>query len=384
MVRLFFENTKLPGPVAAVRWCVDKIDLEFLKEKGITNPFLVLMVTRPRKNQDSDYDSDSESDQETIYEVVDHKVVPLDQAMEYLEFMGSGKHRVVGQLAWCRYSNREKVNQNRLSNFIRGYHDCRSSSASYIIERMTGHSFSSNQLESGYTDVVVPDGHFAKKPSAWETWWVNFWYESKPKNQCQFRKRRMVAYGVQPLVVIPYTLLRSFLLLCEVLWFLLVGVRQIKYSAPLHPFSYTLSDWEVVPDECTSWFSKDSLGNNRNDLFFMLIPLVQIFLLVVSGLLSIFVWGSVWAWFVGINLFVVLFILVVLSKILDGLLPKETDEEKVARVKNALELLYADYQDMICVGVPLKADISILPPKRRTFYLKFQDLKRRVCLPFAQ
>lgn len=118
----------------------------------------------------------------------------------------------------------------------------------------------------------------------------------------------------------------------------------------------------------------------------MLAPILQGPLLVLSGLLSVFVGGSVWAWFIGINLIFVLLVLVASSKVLEGLFPEETDGEKEARTKKALELLYADYQDIVCVGVPLKADISILPSKRRTFYLKFQDFKqkRRACLPFAQ
>lgn len=375
MIRLFFENTKLSSPVVAVRWCVDKVDLEYLKEKRITNPFLVLIVARPRKNEDPDLSS------ETIYDVVDSKVVPLDQAMEYLEFRGFGEHRVFGQLVWCRYYEKQKLNQNRLDRFLENYHG---HSLDYVFDKLIDEAHTSNQLEYGYADVSVPEGYFAKEPSAWEKWWVNFWHESKPKNQCQFRKRRILAYTVQPFVVIPCALIKSALLFGQVLWFVMLGARQIKYGAFFHPFSYTLSDWDVVPDEWTSVFSKNASGKNRNDLFFMLVPLVQVVPIICSWLLGGFVWGSVWAWFVGINLFIALVIFVESSVRLNGLFPKETDAEKEARAEKQLELLYAEYLDMVCVGVPLKADISALPSRRRTFYLKFQDFKRGVCLPFAK
>ena len=63
---------------------------------------------------------------------------------------------------------------------------------------------------------------------------------------------------------------------------------------------------------------------------------------------------------------------------------KENDEEKKAKSQRELELLYAEYQDMVCLGVPLKANLNALPSKRRSFHLKFQDFKRKVCLPYSQ
>ncbi|OGN06950.1 MAG: hypothetical protein A3B86_03305 [Candidatus Yanofskybacteria bacterium RIFCSPHIGHO2_02_FULL_38_22b] len=376
MVRLFFENTNLPGPVAAVRWCVDRVDLDYLKEKGITDPFLALIITKPREEKDSDGT--------VVYEVVDHKVVPLDQAMEYLEFRSSGELRIFGQLVWCEYHKKRKLNQNKL-----GEHIGKTSSYSfdYVIESMEFNNLTSGQLESGYADVTVPEGHFAKEPSAWEKWWVNFWYESKPKNQCQFRKRRMLAYTIQPLVVTTYALIRSLLLLGQILIFMLVGARKIKYGAMFHPFSYELGEWEIVPDKRTSVFTKDVSGKERNPLFLMSIPLVQIILFVVSLLVWKFILSefvSLWVCFVALNVALIIFVLIVETGVLDKLFPEETDEEMVVRRKREMEAIYAEYQDMICIGVSLKADLSVLPPKRRTFHLKFQDFRRRVCLPFAK
>ena len=278
MVRLFFENTQLPSPVAAVRWCVDKADLDYLKEKRITDPFLALISTKPREK---------DSDGKVVYTVIDHKIVPLDQAMEYLEFRSSGELRVFGQLVWCKYYGKQRLNQNRLDELIVEWRSCSIDSA--IESWASSGKYTSDRLESGYADITVPEGYFAKEPSELEKWWVSFWYESKPKNQCQFRKRRMLAYTVQPFVVIPYALIRSVLFLGQILIFMLLGARKIEYGAMFHPFSYRLGEWEVVPDEWTPVFTKDASGKERNPFLFILTPLVQIILFVVSLLVWKFV-----------------------------------------------------------------------------------------------
>lgn len=377
MVRLFFENTDLPSPVAAVRWCVDKVDLDYLKENEITDPFLALIITKPREEKDSDGT--------IVYQVIGHKIVPLDQVMEYLEFRSPDEQRVFGQIVWSKYYKKQRLNQKRLDEYVGKLWG---KSFNFAIESLGKYdNFTSDQLESGYADVTVPEGHFAKEPSVWEKWWVNFWYESKPKNQCQFRKRRMLAYTVQPFVVIPYALLRSVLFFGQILLFMLLGARKIEYGAMFRPFSYTLGDWEIVPDEWTSVFIKDASGKEKNSFLFMLMPLVQIILFVFSLLvwkLILVEFVSLWVCFVALNIAVTVFGLFVATGVWDKLFPEETDEEEAAKRKRELEWAYAEYQDIICVGVPLKADLSVIPSKRRTFRLKFQDFRRRVCLPFAE
>jgi hypothetical protein len=47
--------------------------------------------------------------------------------------------------------------------------------------------------------VMVDEKFMAKKPWDWE--WTNWLYETKPRDQCQFRKRRILAYTIQPPLV---------------------------------------------------------------------------------------------------------------------------------------------------------------------------------------
>lgn len=375
MVKLFVEKSNLNSPVAAIRWCVDKNSINKLRELGVSNPYMLFVIARERNGE---------------FTEVDQKVVSLDQAMEYIEFHSPGKHRIFGCLVWTGYEKDTKETRKTLASYYRNYYHHSSSTLVTSEGNFNKPSYGSNtELDYGSVDVVVPDGYFAKEPAAWEKWWVNLWYESKPVNQCHFRRRRLLAYSIQPLVVLGYVLCRTSLNLAHILVLLLIGIRKIEYQAILHPFIY--NRWDAAPDELSSVFLKNSSGVVRHPIYFLFIPMVQLVIFVLIGLVK---WGLSWSglgigsillWFLAINMVVILSVFVV-NKLggLDKLFPEETDEQKMARRKLELERLYAEYQDMVCSGVALQPSVSSLPSKRRTAYLRFQEFKSKVCLPFAR
>ena len=370
MIKLFVEDSNLHSPVAAVRWCIDKNTMNKLREREIIKPYMALFVAR-------------ENDEE--FRQVDQKVVPLDQAMEYIEFHSPGKHIIFGCLVWINCVNQKEAKKDLISYFKD--HWCVSSKGEFIKPT----SYSDDEIDSGSVNVVVPDGYFAKEPVAWERWWVNLWYESKPVNQCHFRRRKLLAYSIQPLMVLGYVLCRTFLSLIQILVLLLIGTRKIQYQVILHPFIY--DRWDAAPDKLSSVFLENSSGVKRDPVYLLSVPLVQ---LVILGLLWFVNWGlhklglsfgSVLLWLLAIN--VVMILAAIIVSILGGwnkLFPTETKEQKEARIKLELERLYDEYQDMVCVGAPLRPSVSSLPSKRRTFYLRIQEFKfkSKVCLPFAR
>lgn len=368
MVKLFVENTNLHSPVAAVRWCIDKNTINKLKGLEVSNPYILFVIARENNNK---------------FKEVDQKVVPLDQAMVYLGFSSPGRHRIFGCLVWGCKTKQELV------YYFRNYsqHNRLLVDSEGNFHEPCNHSIPG--LGYGSVDVVVPNGYFAKEPAAWERWWVNLWYESKPVNQCHFRRRRLLAYSIQPPVVLLYVLFKGFFILDQILLLSLCGIRKIKYGAFLHPFTYAL-DWDCVPDKTSSVFLKDSSGNERHPIFLLLMPIFQIVLLGSVALVKLMLhrrelnMGSVLLWFLAINAVLILaFFAVNRLGRLAKLFPAETEEQRLARRKLELEKLYAEYQDMVCSGVPLQPSISALPPQRRTFYLKFQEFKSKICLPFA-
>lgn len=83
---------------------------------------------------------------------------------------------------------------------------------------------------------VIPEGVFAKPPSPREQAWVNMFFRSQPKDQCEFRKRRMFAYTIQPL----FGLARSLAFALSGVLALFIG-QLAQWRGVIHPFQHELS-----------------------------------------------------------------------------------------------------------------------------------------------
>ena len=61
---------------------------------------------------------------------------------------------------------------------------------------------------------------------------------------------------------------------------------------------------------------------------------------------------------------------------------KERDKQE--REQRKLGAFYEELQDVACIGVPLKPKLELLPERRKTIYLRYMDLKAKVCKPYAR
>jgi len=102
--------------------------------------------------------------------------------------------------------------------------------------------------------VLVPVEVFAKEPAAWEKAWVNLFFRSRPGDQCDFRKRRLFAYTIQPILGVSRSL-----------WFLLFGFvgllfackpSKFPWGGVLHPFRRSLEEalnFMDLPETSWAW-----------------------------------------------------------------------------------------------------------------------------------
>lgn len=385
MVKLFFEDTNLPSPVAACRWCLNKSDIQKLKELKVTKPYVLLIVAR--QNEDGKFRE------------VERKFIPLEREMDWVEFRGSGKHRVFGTVVWG--SSNDRKNKEIISQLRYNMYRWQ-----FVDEDGDFHmnpEFAMYEIEHGSFDLVVPGGYFAKPPSGWEKWWVNLWFERKCENDCRFKRRRFLAYSLQPVVVLGYILYRSILTGLHILVMLLCGMRNIEYKVIWHPFIY--DRWDAYPGEgkkTISYFLEDSSGKERHPAFFLMMPMAQVVLLI---LVSCFYFaltsleGTFWSNVVLLLKILAISNLVILGtgfllvktglrdKLLDKLnklYESDTDEQRRMRLNKKMEKFFEQYDDIICDGSVHRPDISILPAKRRTFYMKVMNYKSKHCLPYAE
>ena len=222
MLELQVASKDITNGVLSVAWCVDAELLKNLSDEGVKNPQVVFVVAP----SGSAYESSKEY----------RKVVPLKDLMTFLEVRASGPNKVFAFVSRRTPRDARDAVLSRQGNRY-----------SHSILNYDGSNFSDQDATYDATpvEVVVPTGVFAKEPPQWEKAWVNHWFRSKPMDQCDYRRRRLLAYTVKPVITLLDLTARAVLLLLSTLW--LSRGMSLKYL--FGPLAYSIGDsTEVLQD----------------------------------------------------------------------------------------------------------------------------------------
>lgn len=411
MPKLYFDTTDQVSPMAPVRWCITPEEREQILLLGIKKAFLLLTVFR--------------DGQEAL-----RKVVPLEQEMEYLQFDATGTHTVHCAIVGIsdeetsqhtllkRLLLRERYRGQYQLNFCDGENKVRLdtkwirgglASVAVSLKQYDFETYRVSAIAGESADIVVASGFFAKEPAKWEKWWVNLWFQYEPRDQCQFRKRRILAYTIQPPAVLVYAMFTGLFRSLWALFLVFIGMRSVKLSPIFHPFSSaTKAVYDVSTHKHSNFFFTDAAGKRRSMVFLLVHPIVLALggtgiywlsryelwddLLRVALALGIVILGMAIVGGIG-YLVVHRFGKSLSNRIEAGFgaladkaeswLKKRQENARVERFETAKRTVEA-YTTLVCDGVPLKPSLQELPPERRTFHLRFMDFKARVCKPFAK
>lgn len=418
---LFVDNTEHSEPVIPIRWCVDRSVLDWLKRNDVLKPFLFISV-RHEENEDPYY-----------HREVKRVLVPLDQGMEYIELNRAGKHSLNAVIVWTSYVSWLK-DQTRYWNS-----DIRESSLYRYVDDLNAKVFDPTGLKevevrgsgewirpiklardvTASISVVIPREFFAKEPSAWEQWWVNLWFDNTPFDQCAFRRRRILAYSVQPPTVLLWITLVGVIRFLSGAFSAFVGITGINWSAILHPFLQDTSD--VLPENKNRSYFKHSrnifLYDKRGVPRPWYVRWLQPPRVVAIGLLA-WVINHFGYWDIAIKvgflagIVLALAYVVVLFRELIRLVARkaswklpfftflvetesayekrmrkegEKKHKQEERLRLELEHKYnTEFSHVACIGKPLPVSVEALPKRKQTVHLRFKALKARVCRPFAR
>lgn len=381
--------------VIRVRWCLTEMGAILLKEINIRkldvgDPFVLI----------------TDIWRDTYNEVKEMRrfIFPLSQLIGHIEFTRPGQH-VLGATIVLGESL-EKVRERFLEKSGWKFE--------YSLLNEQGeflpHGSSDTYGRSIYMLHIEPD-FFAADPPRWEQAWVNRWFSGKPRNQCDYRRRRLIAYSVQPVFIAIwwffYATFATIIVAVRMfrgIFFILDGIRKIKWKALLHPFQDEQGLLPSETDYYDSFFLRDKFGNRRVGWLPLLRPNLWIMLIVWATLwnavMKIFFPGLVIPWsriFVGILSVIGTTGIVMLGvtaaactlKFIEVAVKNfsklwEAKNEKKIAIKQAQRLVErnAHITAMVSEGEPY-ASLDALPRDRRTFHLRFQDFKAKVCKPFA-
>jgi hypothetical protein len=385
MFQLQIADTDVTNGSIAVSWCLDQEMLKKLADAGVVDPQVVICVAPA-----DDYHCSQEY----------RKMVPLKELMTYIEFRKSGKNNIWGFISLDKprtirsmyFEKAEGAYQTNLLN----YDGDNYSTMMLNSETPEDVEASKFQFLSRPVSVFVPSEAFAKEPTQFEKNWVNHFFRDKVVDQCQFRKRRLFAYLVQPWMIGFTWLVKLF----GVVAALLTAQKGLTLKHLLSPLSYgvdeTYSDlftegcW-LVPhlaeddkhssDLPSAWYCVRKFG------LLIFTPL----LLLVFGFLA---YRHCWAFLAAFSTVALAIICVFLTACIitrnsttirnqiDSLMNVLSGKQK----KELAPLWYLDQDEsafITCSKEKKPLRYRDIPVGRKTIRLRFQNLKSKVCRPFS-
>lgn len=368
MFEIKVTDADVTGGSIPISWCLDIETVHYLTTRKVVDPQVVIVIA-------------PEGEAYSIRKEY-RKVVSLRDLLAYVEFRAPGKNKI---WAFISHYSKQEAKNKYLSREDGEYRtDVLTSDGTAYLDYL----LEVPQCNSESVSVDVPAGVFASEPEAWEKTWVNHFFRDKCVDQCDFRRRRLFAYGVQPFIMLGQLLLRAALLLLA----LAIGARNTSAMPLLHPLRYCLNDAALVigggsifikhldedddrgPDS-TSWKSCMSYFI-RSFWALPFMPLVAIPLgIALYHHKAIFV-GSIFLGAIAVVMLTIFFLtgsgLVIFkwvsNKFTSGV-GSYLDKEEI---------------DMLTCNPNKKAfTFGTLPAKKKTLSLRFSDLKSKVCRPFS-
>ncbi len=358
MLTLHVEDREVQSGSVRVGWTVDQESLDTMARAGCLDPH-VLLVTAPK----SGYGVSREA----------RKIVPLGDLMTYVDFKCSGDNRLFGILL---YNGSPKTWKTEYLSKRRG---------SWETSVLDGDGEKPHPRFDGGTviDVTLPKEVFAKAPPAWEKKWVYAMWSTPAMDQCEYRKRRLFAYTVQPIIMGAFiAIVGAFAYIGAIIMALgvpLFGLRGFRWKRLLWPFADSLDSLRDFYDhEVSSVFIRDD-GTWKG---FILLPLMPVFPLVAFGALLTFTKFST-ATAAGLSLLgavalagIVLGLGIAFTAVLTAAIKAFEARKKTQRPG------YLD-DPLLLAGRTKPRALRDIPHRRRSIRLLFLDLKAKVCRPFS-
>lgn len=365
MLELHITDNDVTGGNVAVSWCTDKELLAELANEQIKDPHLVIVVAPA----DGRYANKKEY----------RKVVPLNDLMTYVEFRAPGKNKVwafVSQLSGKEARNEYlKRSDGEFATDILS-HD--------------GENFTSRfqEFTAEPLDLYVPEACFAPEPADWEKEWVNHFFSNPAVDQCHFRKRRIFAYTLQIILMLGSLIARLPLYLLA----LLIGSKGLSPKYLTHSMDNSLKDSLDLLKGGTIFVRPDKdypTGKLRDEAKYLLkrgwtVPFMP--LILIPALWLIFTGKAFILGLGGVVLLSLVLILIAIWFFAEGEAKKfyyRVDAWLDDRL-GPKEYAYLDAEEMdllVCNGKP--KGYNNLPSKKKTFKLRFSNLKAKVCRPFS-
>jgi len=221
------------SPNYTFTWELTSYGAAILQEKKVRFPFVYVLAVEeipPNKT----HHEDCGCDLCTGYRrVVEEKLFCLHEGVGQIQFHRQGTFKIYATVIWYDSSLLSRhtwtIHKRRIMGHIETYR-------SRILDGADT-PCSLNHVEEDA--VCITDSFFAKKPNPTLWWWANLWWENKPRNSCDYKKRLLFVLWLQLITVSLYVFLRGVVMGLSYLFLLLVGFRpsSLSFRPMFHAFS---------------------------------------------------------------------------------------------------------------------------------------------------
>lgn len=398
------ESGVVQSPSIPVRWCVDEETRKALSTREIVNPHILLVTICGEKEQT-------------------RQLAPLEDVMCYVQLQKPGQNTLAATIVWDEEGSKNELWKKFLRKEKGQYQtDLVDTEGDFLGENLRC------AFEKFAVDVVVPEELFAAKPLDWG--WVNYYYKSLPRDQCEFRKRRFFAYSAQPFVITLSFFIWWVIQSVTILALLSVGARLSKLNWKIlfvRPWKHLWKNqiWDTwcghTRRPYEQWFYLHRFWQEKTgfehvwSFVWTLMPAIWVVLSIIfflafnlenvkqpsgSNTQEFVAWSEV-------RIVMPLYYVFIVAMVVNGLLflvdvsrriyfrlemvreankPERDRLRKEKLEKEAREYVGKyfsnEYQPVFCEQGNLIANIDALPSEKRTIWLRFYDLKAKVCKPF--
>jgi len=344
----------------AVSWCVSPEVLEYLKKAKILDPHVVLIVVPQNK----------------LHREV-RKVVPLKDLMTYVEFNFAGIniiHAFISNFDCLKNVEAFYLSKNRVGRYNTFVLDQNCN----LIKDYDSYVYAEPLL------VSVPEECFAPEPSEWEKTWVNHFWKEPAFDQCQFRKRRLFAYLIQPILIVMLMIFRYMIFTIG----LSFGIRGFEWKALIHPFKYTTLD--LILNTHGVFFVRKTHDNEPpNSVLNLFYFVVYKFALVpfTPIIVILHIVGYIFNPLHMLKLDITILFGIQLFILIIGLLISNDASRILELFKSSFgnksnELNEEDVKLLACTNSE-PINYESLPPNKRTIKLRLANLKAKICKSYS-
>lgn len=388
ILELQIDPKSLGDSVIKLGVCLRKDVLEILRKKEMTDPHLVVVSISKKEHCRS-----TKKDPLFEYQIEEMIMRPLKEAMVYLPFHKAGEHIVKAFIVSAR--------DHKYSTLYKWFEEDDFGRNIYV-GSLTGKLTLRNdhriqRIGDTSKSINVDPNFFAPEPSPTMKKWVNLFFRSGNVDECHFRKRALIAFTIQPVLMMLSILFRLITTIIAAF----LGYRSINYKAAVDVMNYGLLDPIRKTEGVFDSVFITTKGDRFNIFGFPLYPIFPVIFLGIHQLAQYQLEDEKWTtglfpsidntllglqhygYFIGGY-----FVLVAVIALLGFLIPvgfvgiKALIEGIMPTPLTTDELLDQDLKEIKFLTCEKRAGIipslENVPVANRTFYLRFHDLKKSV------